>query len=127
MKEVPSGKHSTKHRNKAAEVAADDVTIQFGPEITKSLLRLEVAVEGKKDFDSDAFALLRSLSAVKPQRMESTLTSLLMVARETERYEAKTGDMNAGEALDMVMQEMGEFRSVDKGITVRVGPRAKGR
>jgi hypothetical protein len=122
-----TGKHSAKHGNNASEVEAGSVTIQFGPEIIRSLLLLEVAVREKKEFDGDVFALLQSLSSGKPLRMESALTSLLMVTRETAEYEAKTGDTEPGMALSMVMQEMGEFRNHAKGITLTVGPRGKGR
>jgi hypothetical protein len=122
-----TGKHSAKHRNKASEVEADSVTIQFGPLVMKNLVQLEEAVRGKKDFDSDAFFLLQCLSSGKPLSLDNALVDLLIVARETAKYEGKTRDIVPSMALSNVMQEIGEFRNHAKGITLTVELRGKGR
>jgi hypothetical protein len=122
-----TGKHTAKHGSKASEVDAASVTIQFGPLVMKSLAQLEAAVRGKKEFDSDVFFLLQSLSSGKPLTMERALLNLLMVAEETAEYEAKTGDSEASNALRLVRQEIGEFRNHAKGITLKIDPRSKGR
>jgi hypothetical protein len=122
-----TGKHSAKHGNKASEVEADRVTIQFGPEVRVNLAMLEQAVRGKKDFNSDVFFLLERLASGEALGMKQALANLLLVTQETAEYTARTGDIEAGSALNRVIAHvMGQSHDA-KPITLMVEPKAKGR
>lgn len=123
--ETGGGKHAAKHGREPTEVDAERVTIKFGPEVTRYLVELEHAVRGKKDFDSDVFALLQRLSSGKPLGLENALTNLAMVMQGAAEYAEKTGDREAGLALCNVTAHLIGQSPDAKPVTVFVEPKAR--
>jgi hypothetical protein len=108
-----------------SEIDASKVKIRFNSHVLAELKRLEKALEGKDEFDYDAFVLLQSLASGRPLPVSDAISRLTAVCRDVMAYYHKTGDLEARRALnDTCGQLIGDGRS-DKPMNLQFAPKVQ--
>ncbi len=110
------------HSNKLRQDAASDaqaIKLRFSPELLRSFARLEAAVHKSEHFDPEALTTLQDYEDAKPRTIESTLSWIAIITKETMKHVNATGDSKAEEALNDVIRGLGErSSSLEQPITV---------
>jgi hypothetical protein len=119
---------ASKHLSKGTEIDADNATIQFSPVVTRSFARLEAMVHDSPHFSSEIRENLQDLAAGKAFPVHTALTEMGLIAKETMKHVAATGDTRAEQALgDLISDVMGVGRDGDTKPVTLIAPKTRNR
>jgi len=80
-------------------VNADDVQIKFAPGVVRSLARLEALLHDSTHYDDALLENLREMASGKPLPVQSALTEMALITKETMKHVQATGDQHVARAL----------------------------
>jgi hypothetical protein len=100
------GAHSERHTGGTQKINADMVKVQFTPGVVRSFARLEALVHDSPHFDSDLLLNLQDLAAGKPFFIQTALSEMALITRETMNHVRETGDSRAEKALEELHESL---------------------
>lgn len=96
------------HRHKATELDARGIEVHFSLKVTQAFRDLAAAVHFSEHFDDGMLRTVQEWAAGKPKSLHGVLISLPLIASETFRHIAATGDQRAREAWDEISAQINE-------------------
>lgn len=95
--------HAERHGTKTPD--ADDVKIQFSPEVVRDFVRLEALVHGSPQFEF-VQENLQELASGKPVPLPIALSHVARIAEHSVRHAQATGDAHVEGALDGLQEHL---------------------
>ena len=100
------GAHSERHGARTQKLDADTVKIQCAPELVRSFARLEALVHDSPHYPRELLANLQDLASGKPLHVQTALTEMALITRETMKHMQATGDKRAEKALEELHESL---------------------
>jgi hypothetical protein len=100
------GAHTERHTSGTQKIDAEGVKVQFTPGVVRGFARLEALVHDSLHFDSDLLLNLQDLAAGKPFFIQTALSEMALLTRETMKHVQATGDKRAEEALEELHERL---------------------
>jgi len=100
------GAHTERHTSGTQKIDAEGVRVQFAPGVVRGFARLEALVHDSPHFDSDLLLNLQDLAAGKPFFIQTALSEMALLTRETMKHVQATGDKRAEEALEELHERL---------------------
>jgi hypothetical protein len=94
------------HAIRAAQLGADEVKIQFSPQVAGHVARLVAAVAERKDFPKETRSFLEGIASGEHLGIDEALVGLSLSAQEILKHVQATGDTAAQVEFDELLDSL---------------------